>query len=255
MSLDLQGKVAIATGASSGMGLATVKALLAAGCKVMGADISKAPEIQDAGFAFAQMDLTKSESPRALVEASQKAFGEKIDILLNVAGIMDTFASVATITDAEFERVIAVNLTAPVRLMREVVQVMKAQKSGVIVNVASKAGMSGAASGVAYTASKHGLIGATKNTAWLLKSEGIRCNAICPGAVATNIGAGADQSKWDMQSLGAMAPVHALQTNPTTYEGVIAPERVANVLLFLASDLSKDLNGVILPVDNGWSVI
>jgi NAD(P)-dependent dehydrogenase (short-subunit alcohol dehydrogenase family) len=124
----------------------------------MGADISKAPEIKESRFAFAQMDLTKSESPHALVEASQKAFGEKIDILLNVAGIMDSFTSAATVTDAEYERVIAVNLTAPVKLMREVVQVMKAQKSGVIVNVASKAGMSGAASGLAYTASKHGLV-------------------------------------------------------------------------------------------------
>ncbi|KAJ6585142.1 short-chain dehydrogenase/reductase SDR [Mycena capillaripes] len=255
MSINLQGKVAIVTGASSGMGLATVKALLAAGCSVMGADISKAPEIQETSFAFTQMDLTKSESPRALVEACQKSFGEKIDILLNVAGIMDSFASVATVTDAEYERVIAVNLTAPVRLMREVTQVMKAHKSGVIVNVSSKAGISGAASGVAYTISKHGLIGATKNTAWLLKSEGIRCNAICPGAVATNIGSGFDQSKMDMPSFMALQPIHNVQSNMTTGEGVMQPETIANVLLLLASDLSKDLNGVVLPIDNGWSVI
>ncbi|KAJ6585141.1 short-chain dehydrogenase/reductase SDR [Mycena capillaripes] len=254
MSVNLQGKVAIVTGASSGMGLATVKALLTAGCSVMGADISKAPEIQETSFAFTQMDLTKSESPRALVEACQKSFGEKIDILLNVAGIMDSFASVATVTDAEYERVIAINLTAPVRLMREVAQVMKTHRSGVIVNVASKAGISGAASGVAYTISKHGLIGATKNTAWLLKSEGIRCNAICPGAVATNITTGQDQSKWDMPSF-MVQPIHSLHFNMTTGEGVMQPETIANVLLFLASDLSKDLNGVVLPIDNGWSVI
>jgi len=254
-TINLQGKVAIVTGASSGMGLATVKALLAAGCSVMGADISSAPEIPESSFAFTQMDLTKSESPRALVEACQKKFGDKIDILLNVAGIMDTFASVATVTDAEYERVMAVNLTAPVRLMREVVQVMKVHKSGVIVNVSSKAGMSGAAAGLAYTVSKHGLIGATKSTAWLLKGEGIRCNAICPGTVATNIGAGMDQSKFDMQSYAALQPIHAVQSNHQTGEGVMTPETVANVLLFLVSDLSKDMNGVVLPVDNGWSVI
>ncbi|KAF7365060.1 Short-chain dehydrogenase/reductase SDR [Mycena venus] len=254
-TINLQGKVAIVTGASSGMGLATVKALLAAGCSVMGADISKAPEIQETGFAFTQLDLTESESPRTLVEATQKKFGDKIDILLNVAGIMDTFASVATITDAEYERVMAVNLTAPVRLMREVAQVMKKHKAGVIVNVASKAAISGAASGLAYTTSKHGLIGATKSTAWLLKSEGIRCNAICPGAVATNISAGVDQSKFDMQSYAALSPIHAVQSNFQTGEGIMKAETIASVLLFLVSDLSKDMNGVVLPVDNGWSVI
>ncbi|KAJ7367042.1 short-chain dehydrogenase/reductase SDR [Mycena albidolilacea] len=259
-SINLQGKVAIITGASSGVGLATVKALLAAGCSVMGADISPAPDsIQATGaagkFAFTQGDLTKAEAPRALVEACQKKFGEKIDILLNVAGVMDTFASVATVTQAEYERVVAVNLNAPIWLMQEVVKVMKVHKSGAIVNVSSKAGMSGAASGLAYTVSKHGLIGATKNTAWLLKSEGIRCNAICPGAIATNISAGIDPSKYDMQSFAALQPIHTLQANYQTGEGIMTPETVANVLLFLASDLSKDINGVVLPVDNGWSVI
>ncbi|KAJ7795612.1 oxidoreductase ucpA [Mycena olivaceomarginata] len=182
-------------------------------------------------FAFTQGDLTKPESPRALVEACQKKFGDKIDILLNVAGIMDSFASVETVTTGGVH------------------------KSGAIVNVSSKAGMSGAASGLAYTTSKHGLIGATKSTAWLLKSQGIRCNAICPGAVATNISAGVDQSKFDMQSLAALGPVHALQANMQTGEGVLSPETVANVLLFLASDLSKDINGAVLPVDSGWSVV
>ncbi|KAJ7259598.1 short-chain dehydrogenase/reductase SDR [Mycena haematopus] len=252
-TINLQGKVAIVTGASSGMGLATVKALLAANCSVMGADISQAPEIQDAGFAFMQTDLTKSESPRALVEACQKKFGGKIDILLNVAGIMDSFASAATMTDAEYERVMAINLTAPVRLMREVVQVMKANKHGVIVNVSSKAGMSGATAGLAYTTSKHGLIGATKSTAWLLKDEGIRCNAICPGAVATNITSGMDPS--NLQSLIRCRPIHAVQSNSQTGEGTMTAETIANVLLFLASDLSKGINGVVLPIDNGWSVI
>ncbi|KAF7346524.1 hypothetical protein MSAN_01880500 [Mycena sanguinolenta] len=265
-------QVAIVTGASSGMGLATVKALLAANCSVMGADISQAPDIQNAGFAFSQIDLTHSDSPRALVEACQKKFGDKIDILLNVAGIMDTWASVATVTDAEYDRVIAVNLTAPIRLMREVVQVMKAHKHGVIVNVSSKAGMSGAAAGLAYTTSKHGLIGATVNTAYLLKADGIRCNAICPGAVATNILAGIDQSKCDMQSLAHLGCVPAPKSfnllshsnllqrgargqTKLNGENRISAESIANVLLFLASDLSKDMNGVVLPVDNGWSVI
>lgn len=94
---------------------------------------------------------------------------------------MDQNSGADNVLDEDWDRIIAVNLTAPVRLMREVLKVMKAQKSGSIVNVSSKAGISGAVAGVAYTASKHGIVGVTKNTAWLFKDEGIRCNAICPG--------------------------------------------------------------------------
>ncbi|OKO92262.1 Levodione reductase [Penicillium subrubescens] len=94
---------------------------------------------------------------------------------------MDRNNSVDSLTDEMWDRCIAINLTAPVKLMREVIPIMREQKSGSIVNVGSKAATSGAASGVAYTASKHGLIGATKNVAWRYKQEGIRCNAVCPG--------------------------------------------------------------------------
>lgn len=92
------------------------------------------------------------------MKACVEKFGGRIDVLLNVAGIMDLNQSADTVEDEMWDRVIAVNLTAPVRLMREVLGVMKAQGSGSIVNVSSKAGLSGAAAGVAYTASKHGLV-------------------------------------------------------------------------------------------------
>ena len=104
-----------------------------------------------------------------------------------MAGIIDRNEGVETLNDEVWEKVMAVNLTAPVRLMREVVGVMKTQgggengKGGSIVNVSSKAGISGAVAGVAYTASKHALVGVTKNTAWLYKDDGVRCNAVCPG--------------------------------------------------------------------------
>ncbi|KAJ7795613.1 hypothetical protein B0H14DRAFT_2620830 [Mycena olivaceomarginata] len=252
----------LAMGASSGVGLATVKALLAAGCST---------QFKRQRPSRSRRGTSRNLNRRAhIVEACQKKFGDKIDILLNVAGIMDSFASVETVTQAEYERVMAVNLNAPIWLMHEVVKVMKVHKSGAIVNVSSKAGMSGAAAGLPYTTSKHGLIGATKSTAWLLKNAGIRCNAICPGMIATNMAASVDGTKNDMQSLAAVRvglcvislflfihsrPNHALIGNVQTGEGVMPPETVANVLLFLASDLSKDINGAVLPVDNGWSVV
>jgi NAD(P)-dependent dehydrogenase (short-subunit alcohol dehydrogenase family) len=156
--------------------------------------------VENAGqkFQFLQTSLTNADAPQAIVAACQKAFGGRIDALINVAGILDGNSGAGAVTDEDWDRVIAVNLTAPVRLMREVIKVMKEQKSGSIVNVSSKAGTSGAVAGVAYTASKHGLVnkyiplarsltycfkqvGVTKNTAWLYKDDGIRCNAITPG--------------------------------------------------------------------------
>lgn len=94
---------------------------------------------------------------------------------------MDAFEAADVITDHEWERVIGVNLTVPTRMIRAVLPFMKEKKNGSIINVASKAAVSGAAAGLAYTTSKHGLLGVTKHTAWRFHDEGIRCNALLPG--------------------------------------------------------------------------
>lgn len=94
---------------------------------------------------------------------------------------MDAFEAADVITDHEWERVMGTNLTVPTRMIRAVLPFMKEKKNGSIVNVASKAAVSGAAAGLAYTTSKHGLLGVTKHTAWRFHDEGIRCNAVLPG--------------------------------------------------------------------------
>src|SRR4051812_32353824 len=94
---------------------------------------------------------------------------------------MDAFQAADVYTDAEWDHVMGINLTAPTRMIRAVLPFMKAKQRGSIINVSSKAGLSGAAAGVAYTASKHGILGVTKNTAWRFHAEGIRCNAVLPG--------------------------------------------------------------------------
>jgi NAD(P)-dependent dehydrogenase (short-subunit alcohol dehydrogenase family) len=192
----------IITGSASGIGLATATAALSQGAKILGVDVSSAPVslTEHASYKFIQANLTHEATPKQVVETCIKEFG-RIDGLLNIAGIMDRNSSVDSLSDDMWERCIAINLTAPVKLMREVIPIMRQQKSGSIVNVGSKAATSGAASGVAYTASeytptmnrsmyqdpdssfsgKHGLMGATKNVAWRYKQEGIRCNAVCPG--------------------------------------------------------------------------
>ncbi|KAH6909109.1 short-chain dehydrogenase/reductase SDR [Coprinopsis sp. MPI-PUGE-AT-0042] len=259
MARILEGKVAIITGASSGIGLATVRKFLDAGASVLGVDLSPAPASIPVSevWAFHQVDITTPNAAPAIVAAAQSAFpkSNRVDILINNAGILDLNAGVATLLDETWEKVMAVNLHAPVKLMREVVEVMKAQGGGSIVNVSSKAGQSGAVAGVAYTATKHAMLGVTKNTAWLYKDDGIRCNAICPGAVATNMGVVIDKSKFDMQSFLRMKPILETHVNMTTGEGSAPPDKCAQTLLFLASDLSTGITGAILPVDNGWSVI
>lgn len=149
-------QVVIVTGSSSGIGLATANLALQEGAKVFGVDISPPSEALTANenYKFLQCNVTDSTAPAEVVAKCAEVFGGRVDVLLNVAGVMDLFASADTVTDEMWDRCIAINLTAPVKLMREVLKVMKEQKSGSIVNVGSKAGTSGAAAGVAYTASQ-----------------------------------------------------------------------------------------------------
>jgi len=137
-------------------------------------------------------------------------------------------------------------------LMKEVVKIMlKHGGGGSIVNVASKAGLSGAVAGVAYTASKHGLVGATKNVAWRYRGDDIRCNAICPGGVATNITSSIDTNNMDMEAYAILKPIHDVHSfNPKT-----SVEQISNLLLFLSSDASKTISGAIIPIDYAWSTI
>jgi NAD(P)-dependent dehydrogenase (short-subunit alcohol dehydrogenase family) len=182
---SFQGKTVIVTGCSSGMGLATTLLFLSRKAQVFGIDISPFKHDlnanQSASFVFHQIDLCTPNAAETAVALCQAKFGPRIDVLANVAGIMDKFASADTVQESDWDRVIMINLTVPVRMMKAVLGQMKEQKSGVIVNVGSHASHSGASAGVAYTASKHGLAGATKNVAWRFRKDGIRCNAVLPG--------------------------------------------------------------------------
>lgn len=149
-------QVVIITGASSGIGLTTTLVALSEGAQVLGVDVSSPPTSLDEHpkFAFCQGNLVDPCTPQKVVSACNEAYGRRIDALLNIAGVMDHNQSADSVVDSVWDRCIAVNLTAPVRLMREVLPIMREQKSGSIVNVASKAALSGAVSGIAYTASE-----------------------------------------------------------------------------------------------------
>jgi NAD(P)-dependent dehydrogenase (short-subunit alcohol dehydrogenase family) len=154
-------KVVLITGCSSGIGLATSKLFLERQAIVFGIDVSSIPqklvESHQDSFTFHQSDLTLPGATEEAVNRCIQAHGQ-VDVLVNCAGVSDGWSSADSVADEEWERVMSINLTVPIRLMKAVLGGMKERKKGVIVNVASKAGVSGASAGIAYTASKHGLV-------------------------------------------------------------------------------------------------
>ena len=186
---DTRGNIALLTGAGSGIGLATAVRMAAEGAVVVGCDIDPTA-VDAAGEAvpsgeFSVVDVTDATATDELVARTLADHGH-IDVLGNIAGINDSFLPAHELDDAMWNRVIAVNTTAVMRLCRAVLPSMMERGSGSIVNIASIAGTGGGASGLAYTASKHAVVGITRSIAWTYRSDGIRCNAICPGGVRTN---------------------------------------------------------------------
>ena len=243
-----EGRTAIVTGAGSGIGLATALRLADEGARVIASDVSRerldalVAEHPDAGFVTFAGDVTAEETARALVAAADG----RVDVLVNNAGIMDAFLPAAEVDDETWQRVMDVNVTAIMRLTRAVLPGMIEAGGGAIVNVTSEAGLRGSAAGVAYTTSKHAVIGFTKNTAFMYAPNGIRVNAVAPGATATNIEA-PWKSEWAQGRLGPLMQV--------IIPGVATAEQLAAAITWLASDDSANVTGVVLASDGGWSAI
>ncbi len=248
--MRLKDKVAVVTGAASGMGLAIAKLFVAEGAKVVAADwhdeaIAAAVAEIGGSIVAVTADVSQQTEAEAMVDKAVSEFG-RIDILVNNAGVMDLFQSVADVHNDTWRRVLSVNLDGPMFAMRRAVPLMLAQGGGSIVNVSSVAGVGGGSAGAAYTSSKHALNGLTKSTAFQHAKQGLRCNAIASGGVTTNIMQSVDATKLDQAALERIGPYHA--ANP----GMLEPIDIANLVLFLASDESRYINGAIIPADMGW---
>lgn len=240
-----QRPVAIVTGAGRGIGLAITKRLATDGATVIGVDIADdavAAAAAIAGVVSIKADVATLAGVEAVLAVAAQHGGASV--LVNNAGIVDRFLAAGEMDDSVWDRVLAVNLTGPMRLMHGVLPGMLAKKAGVIVNIASVAGLEGGLAGAAYTASKHGLIGLTKNTAAMYGNDGIRCNAIAPGAVNTGISMGGDPSPRGMAMLQTVMP-----SNFRTGE----PEEIASVVAFLVGPDASYVNGATLVVDGGWT--
>ena len=242
MSERFAGKTAVVTGAGSGIGRAVALRLLDEGARVVAADVSdeRLAELAGDGLTTVAGDVSQQADVDRIVAAALQG---GVDVLANVAGIMDGFLPPHEVDDETWERVLGVNLTGPLRLTRAVLPSMLAARRGSIVNVASEASLRASASGVAYTSSKHGLLGLTRSTAVFYGPSGIRCNAVCPGAVATNIG-GMPRSDFAMGVVGK---------HLAAIPGVATPEQLAAAVCWLASDDSANVNGAVLASDGGWS--
>jgi short-subunit dehydrogenase len=258
--MRLKGKVAVITGTGSGMGRAMANLFTREGAKVVAAEWNQATldevvaEVKASGgeITGVQADVSKRADDQRIIQTAIVAYG-RIDILVNNAGIMDNMAAAGDFDEATLERVMGINTYGPLYLINAALPHFLAQNKGVIVNVASLAGIGGGAAGVVYTMSKHAAVGLTKNTAWMYAKKGIRCNGLAVGGVATGImqNTAGKVADMDLASVGPARAGEWASMAPSFGE----PMDIALAALYLATDESKFVNGAILNIDAGWSAV
>lgn len=244
---SLSGKVALITGASAGLGAATVKVFAERGASVFGIarDAERMATVfadaygDEPGGAFAAVDISTADACRQAVEDCIAQFG-RLDVLVNVAGF-HVMRHTLSMTDDDWDRDLAVNLNGPFYLTRAALPQLL-ENGGNIVNVSSIAGVEGEIYSAGYCAAKHGLIGLTRALAVEYTKEKLRVNAVCPGGMLTaqvTEFAAPENADWDL-IMRIAAP-----------RGFMEPRDVANVIAFLASDDAAAIHGSVYRVDNG----
>ena len=250
--MKLKDKVVILTGASSGIGEATALRFSEEGAKVvivarsedkLNKIVDRASEFPGEVIAIAG-DVSKQEDVEKLVNKTIDTYG-RIDVLVNNAGVLDNYLSADNMTDEVWDRVFDINVTGPMRLIREVLKHMVKENKGNIINTASVGGLYGGRGGMAYVASKHALVGMTKHIGFMFQDKGIRCNAVAPGSIATEIGHKVKEPNMDV--------LNKLMKGFELYPETGEPQEIANVMLFLASDDSSFVNGTTIVADGGWT--
>jgi NAD(P)-dependent dehydrogenase (short-subunit alcohol dehydrogenase family) len=243
----LDGKVAIVTGAGSGMGRTSARLFAAEGARIVCADRSGAQEdaareIGDAAVAV-QVDVSDSAQVKAMVDAAVSAFG-RLDVLFNNAGFGGAYAPLADVDEETFDRIVATNYKGVYLGMRHAIPVMIAQGGGSIVNTTSAASLVGMKNLSIYGGAKGAVVLMSKSAALDYAAHGIRVNCVCPGVTWTGLAGGGI----DEPPPASLPPIHA----PIARWGL--PADIAAAALFFASDESSFVTGTALAVDGGYAI-
>ncbi|HTW69913.1 MAG TPA: glucose 1-dehydrogenase [Acetobacteraceae bacterium] len=252
--MEFSGKVALITGAGNGIGRAAALGFATRGAKVVVVDRDQAAGDATTGIIrqqggdarFVAADVTRSADVQAYVKAALDSYGA-IDCFYNNAGIEGSVAPTADYEEEMFDRVMAVNVKGVFLGLRHVLPVMIRQGRGAIVNTASVAGLVASPGMPAYVASKHAVIGLTKTAAGEVARSGVRVNAVCPGPIDTRM----IHSLESMLNPGDPASVGARYQSNIPIGRYGTAEEVANVVMFLCSDLAGNVTGAQYVVDGG----
>lgn len=244
--MDLTDKIALVSGAGSGIGRATARALAAAGATVVVTDVNElggreTVELIGAAARFVPLDVTDRAACAAVAADVAAEFG-RLDVLANVAG-WDLIQPFVDVTDDFVDRVIEINLKGPINLTKALIPALTASGSGRVVNVASDAGRVGSSGETVYAGAKGGVVALTKSLARELVRHGIRVNCVCPGPTDTPLFA--DVPERLRQALERSIPMRRLAR----------PSEIADAIVFFASDRASFVTGQVLSVSGGLTMV